>query len=326
MRPIALGAASALLFAVTFVLNRGMELAGGSWLWSASLRYFFMVPLLMLLVGARGRLLPLFREMRLRPGSWLLWSFVGFGLFYAPICYAAAYSPGWLTAGVWQITIISGSLLVPFFYETVMTSEGARRRRQKLPLRGLALSLIILAGVALMQIGYASPLDAGEAWLGIMAVVVASFAYPLGNRKMMELCGGRLDAYQRVLGMTIASLPCWLLLAALGWSMDGPPSGGQLLQTLLIAVFAGVAATVLFFHATDLARRSTEKMASVEATQSLEVLFAAGGEMLLLGSAYPSPISWIGMIVVMAGMVLHSYASRPRSSSLRADRAEAKEG
>ncbi len=326
MRPIALGAASALLFAVTFVLNRGMELAGGSWLWSASLRYFFMVPLLLLLVGARGRLRPLFREMRLRPGSWLLWSFVGFGLFYAPICFAAVYSPGWLTAGVWQITIISGSLLVPFFYETVMTSEGTRRRRQKLPLRGLALSLIILAGVALMQIGYASPLDAGEAWLGVMAVIAASFAYPLGNRKMMELCGGRLDAYQRVLGMTIASLPFWLLLAALGWSMDGPPSGGQLLQTLLIAVFAGVAATVLFFHATDLARGSTEKMASVEATQSLEVLFAAGGEMLLLGSAYPSPVSWIGMGVVMAGMVLHSHASRPRSGSFRADRAEAKEG
>lgn len=35
-----IGIVSALFFAVTFILNRAMELDGGSWLWSASLRYF----------------------------------------------------------------------------------------------------------------------------------------------------------------------------------------------------------------------------------------------------------------------------------------------
>ncbi|ALA71750.1 hypothetical protein GT50_17520 [Geobacillus stearothermophilus 10] len=46
MREMALGLAASFFFAVTFILNRSMELAGGSWTWSSSLRFFFMVPLL----------------------------------------------------------------------------------------------------------------------------------------------------------------------------------------------------------------------------------------------------------------------------------------
>lgn len=42
-------------------------------------------------------------------------------------------------------------------------------------------------------------------------VVIAAFAYPLGNRRMLEEYGGRLDTFQRVLGMTLASLPFWLI-------------------------------------------------------------------------------------------------------------------
>ena len=29
------------VFAVTFILNRAMELSGGSWMWSSSLRFFY---------------------------------------------------------------------------------------------------------------------------------------------------------------------------------------------------------------------------------------------------------------------------------------------
>ena len=43
MREMALGLAASFFFAVTFILNRSMELAGGSWTWSSSLRFFFMV-------------------------------------------------------------------------------------------------------------------------------------------------------------------------------------------------------------------------------------------------------------------------------------------
>ncbi len=53
MKGVWIGVLAAVFFAVTFVLNRSMELSGGSWLWSASLRYFFMVPFLVAIVGAQ---------------------------------------------------------------------------------------------------------------------------------------------------------------------------------------------------------------------------------------------------------------------------------
>lgn len=318
MKPILLGVCSALFFAVTFVLNRRMELSGGSWAWSSSLRYIFTLPFLLALVAGRGRLRPLLREMALRPWSWLLWGTVGFGLFYAPITFAAAYAPGWLTAGTWQITIISGSLLAPLFVTSVQGPNGTESRRGQIPLRGLALSLIILAGVALLQLEHAQKLSASQVWLGILPVLVASFAYPLGNRKTMELCGGRLDVFQRILGMTLASLPFWLAVALLGWADSGPPSGSQMGQSLIVALSSGIVATVLFFRATDMVRHSMTGLAAVEATQSLEVLFALLGEMLVLSSPAPALVSWMGIAVIIAGMVLHSLFSHGRPAGKRA--------
>src|SRR3954453_9165959 len=135
MRPIILGVLAAFFFAFTFIINRSMELEGGSWIWSASLRYFFMVPFLLLLVIGRKNFKPLIEEMKNNPKAWLLWSMVGFGLFYGPLCFSAAYAPGWLIASTWQITIISGSLLTPLFFETVMTKKGPIQVKGKVPLK-----------------------------------------------------------------------------------------------------------------------------------------------------------------------------------------------
>ncbi|MED0678530.1 multidrug resistance efflux transporter family protein [Aneurinibacillus thermoaerophilus] len=311
MRPIFLGICAAFFFAFTFVLNREMELSGGSWIWSASLRYVFMIPFLFFffLVMTRKKFGSLLQEMRKQPGAWLLWSFVGFGLFYAPLCFAAAYGPGWLIAGTWQITIISGSLIVPLFYETIQTAKGTIKVRRRIPFKGLAMSIIILFGVALMQFEHASQLSPKDVWLGVLPVIMASFAYPLGNRKVMEMCEGRLDAYQRVLGMTLASLPLWLILSFYGFFTVGLPSKGQITQSILVAIFSGVIATVLFFRATDMARGNMQMLAAVEATQSMEVLFAVAGELVVLASPFPSGLSWIGMLLVIIGMILHSYVS-----------------
>lgn len=309
MRPILLGILAAFFFAFTFIINRSMELDGGSWIWSASLRYFFMIPPLLLLVYGRKNLKPLLVEMKNNPRAWLLWSFVGFGLFYGPICFSAAYAPGWLIASTWQITIISGSLLAPLFFETVMTKKGPIQVKGRIPFKGMAMSFIILLGIILMQLEQASSLKPIEVLLGVLPVIIASFAYPLGNRKMMDVCEGRLDVFQRVLGMTLASMPLWIILAIYGLFTVGPPSIGQSVQSGLVAITSGVIATILFFQATDLVRGNMQKLGNVEATQSMEVLFALIGELILLKAAFPSVISWTGMILVMAGMMLHSYVS-----------------
>ncbi|WP_114571466.1 DMT family transporter [Exiguobacterium flavidum] len=311
MRPIVLGVLSALFFAFTFILNHSMELSGGSWLFSASLRYFFMIPFLVLIVAYRKGLVPLLIVMKERPRDWFVYSFIGFGLFYAPLCFAASYSPGWLIAGTWQVTIISGSLLAPFFFISV----AGKKVRGKIPLKGLLMSLIILLGIALLYLEQADDLTSNLLLFGVLPILIASFAYPLGNRKMMEVTGGRLDAYQRVLGMTLASLPLWLILAAIGLAQYGLPSTEQTVQSFLVALSSGVVATVLFFSATDLVRGNMAKLAAVEATQSMEVLFAVIGEILLLGTVMPSPLAWVGMGVIMLGMILHSYIShRPETA------------
>lgn len=310
MRPIILGMCAAFFFAFTFIFNRSMELSGGSWIWSASLRYIFMIPFLLIIVMFRRNLKPLFQEMKRKPGIWLLWSFIGFGLFYAPLSFAAAYGPGWLVAGTWQITIVSGSLLAPLFFEIRQTEGGPLRVRSKIPIAGLLMSILILIGVGVMQIEHAGHLSAKAIIWGVLPVIIASFAYPLGNRKMMEVCENRLDAYQRVLGMTIASLPFWLLLSVYGAATVGLPSMGQTFQSLLVAVCSGVIATVLFFKATDLVKGNMPKLAAVEATQSFEVLFAVSGEWLILSAPLPSYFSWMGMLLVIIGMVSHSYVSQ----------------
>lgn len=307
MQGIALGVLASFFFAATFVLNRIMDLAGGSWIWSAVLRFVFMLPLLLILVLARGNLKPILLDLRQRPLTWMGWSTVGFGLFYAPLCFAAAYGPAWLVASMWQTTIVAGSLLAPFFYTMAPTKTGFKKVRASIPLKGLGVSCIILAGIALIQLQQAQALTVKEIFLGILPVLVAAFAYPLGNRKMMAACGERFDAYQRVLGMTISSLPFWLLLSVLGISTVGLPSTQQTLQTLIVAISSGVIATVLFFSATDLTKGNVHKLAAVEATQSGEVVFSLVGELVILHGKYPSPLSFLGILLVVLGMTLHSF-------------------
>ncbi|WP_040226546.1 DMT family transporter [Bhargavaea cecembensis] len=307
MKEIALGVLASLFFAVTFVLNRSMELDGGSWMWSASLRFLFMVPFLLLIVAARRGIKGSISEMKRIPGPFLVWSFFAFVLFYAPLTFAAAFSPGWLVAGTWQLTIVAGVLLAPLF--TFAVKEGGRERvvRHKIPLISLGISLIILLGVVLIQLPHAGTVGGKTILLGILPIVVAAFAYPLGNRKMMEALGGRLDTFQRVLAMTLASLPFWIVLAVVAVVTVGWPSWGQVVQSFIVAVSSGVVATTLFFMATDLARHDQGRLAAVEATQSLEIVFALAGEMILLSLPLPGPIALGGIAVIIIGMSLHSF-------------------
>ncbi len=307
MKEIALGILASMFFAVTFILNRSMELAGGSWMWSASLRFLFMVPFLLIIVLVRRNMKQVLIEMKKHPIQWFSWSFVGFVLFYAPLTYAASYGSGWLVAGTWQITIVAGILVAPLFYSTVQTRLGPIKKRHRIQTRALLISTIILAGVILIQWQKASDLSWNEVFIGILPVLLASFAYPLGNRKMMEICDGRLDTFQRVFGMTLASLPFWIMICLFAIPNVGLPSSGQVIQSFIVAVCSGVIATTLFFIATDRVRRHQSKLASVEATQSTQVLFVLAGEGIFLSSPLPNTIAWIGMMLIITGIILHSF-------------------
>lgn len=298
---ILLGILAAAFFAVTFIVNRLMSNEGGSWIWAASLRFFWMLPFLLIMVWQKRRFRYLWQEMSNRPIAWMIWSTIGFGIFYAPLTFAAQFSPSWLLAGTWQITIIAGMLITPLI---------APSKTQSFSLLALFFSCIMLLGIVLMQANYAQQLNTKILLLSTLPVLLAAFAYPLGNRKMMQLTAGRLTATERVLGMTLASIPFWLILSTFALIKHGTPSTNQLGQTLLVAIFSGLIATTLFFKATDKVKHDNTKLAAVEATQSAEVLFALLGEVLFLQAAFPNFIASIGILLVMIGMILHSINKR----------------
>src|SRR5690606_12449244 len=135
----------------------------------------------------------------------------------------------------------------------------------------------ILAGVLLMQFGHASGALDRAAWIALACVLVAAVAYPLGNRLLLlhlERTGESLDATQRVFGMTLASQPLWLPLAAYAGSVAGRPTLAQVWRAAGVAPSAGVSATILFFQASGMVRDRPLALGAVEAMQGGEVVSA----------------------------------------------------
>lgn len=298
-KALVLGLLASLFFAVTFIVNRLMSLDGGSWVWSASLRFLWMFPFFLLIVLSRRNFGALWLEMRNNMFEWILWSTVGFGVFYAPLTFAAAYSPSWLVAGTWQFTIVAGILLAP------LINRPGKHGKESL-LLSLLFSGIILCGIVVMQVSEGEAVTLDHMVMGTVPVLLAACAYPLGNRKTMQLSKGKLDVYQRILGMLIGSLPFWLILSGYEFIIEHSlPGKEQYIQTLIVALTSGVVATSLFFLATDKVRHDEKSLAMVEATQSSEVVFALIGEMVLLNAPIPSGYSLGGMVLVIIGMVLH---------------------
>ena len=312
---IAISLASALFFTSTYLLNRAIANDGGHWAWSAALRYFCTLPLLLPLMAWRGGVAPVHAAVRAHPGAWLRWSAIGFVLFCCCLTYAADSAPAWLVAGSFQLTVIAGMLLAPFLY------DDARRR---IPARALALGALVVAGVFVMQLGHFEGHLPAAAWIALAAVVVGAFSYPLGNRKLLlhlERTGETLDATQRVYGMTLMSQPLWLIVAVYAYTQAGWPPLQQLAFAAGVALGSGVIATVLFFQATGMVRDNPTALGAAEAMQGAEILFATALGALFLGEAWPQGWARLGAAMVFTGIVLFGLlAGRQSAGDLRATR------
>lgn len=168
---------------------------------------------------------------------------------------ASCYGESWFVAATWQITIVAGVLLTPLF--------GG-----KIPVKNLLFSAVILLGIFLLQLPHLESMESGGYLKALVLILVVGISYPLGNRKMMAHCPAGISTTQRVFGMTLCSMPFWLLCSAYALLTHGLPSSGQILQPLSVALFSGVIATLLFFEATSLVRHNPKQLAVVEATQA----------------------------------------------------------
>lgn len=306
-KALILAITSSFFFSFTFLLNEQMTISGGSWLWSSSLRYIFMLPILFIIMIVKNQLHEVIDDIKKKPVEWILWSTIGFGVFYAPLSFASSYGASWLVAGTWQLTIIAGALMSPLFYTTVETSNGISKVRNKIPKNFLLISSIMLLGIFLMHFSEIKSQANLSSILGIIPVIIAAFAYPLGNRKMIEVCENKFTTFQRVFGMTLCSMPFWIIISASGLLSVGLPSKGQVLQSLIVAIFSGVIATILFFKATDIVSKNSNQLAVIESIQSGEVVFTVLGGIIFFNDTLPTTISLIGLILVVLGMILNSF-------------------
>ena len=173
---ILIGLLSGFFFSSTFVLNRVMSMGGGHWVWSASLRYAYMIVLLSLwMVAFRGtaafsRTLGLFFNHLF---FWVSAGSIGFGTFYALVCFSADYAPGWIIATTWQFTIIATLLVLMAF-------------GRRFPKRIWLFSAIVFAGVFLVNVSQAGEVDPAELIKGALPVLIAAFCYPIGNQLVWE--------------------------------------------------------------------------------------------------------------------------------------------
>ncbi len=236
---------------------------------------------------------------------WVTSGSIGFGGFYALICFAADHSPGWVVATTWQMTIIATLFVLRLFGKTFS---------KKIWLYSVA----VFAGVCLVNISQIETADAMTLLLGASPVLIAAFLYPLGNQLVWEAKHGRkglprvdaelLDnAFAKVFLLSLGSVPFWFLLFP--FTDATIPSHDQFIKVALVALFSGVIATSLFLAARNQAKNASE-LAAVDATQSSEVIFALAGEALFLQASLPNLLGLSGMLIACIGLiafVLHEH-------------------
>ncbi len=281
-----------------------MSLAGGHWAWTSSLRFGYMLIFLaiLLLITQGKNALAQIKEVFLQ--HWLFWVIagsIGFGVFYSLITFSATYAAGWVVATTWQTTILATPIVLILFGRNV-------------PAKGIILTLLIFAGIALVNIEQASATSFQTVIISATPVLVAAFAYPIGNQLVWEARLGEHkkiphmqhpileNGFARVLLLTIGSIPFWIILLLA--TNPPPPTSGQLISTALVALLSGVIATTLFLYARHLCKQPYE-IAAVDATQSMEMIFSLAGEILLLNGALPGGLGIAGIVLTVVGLVAY---------------------
>lgn len=300
---ILLGILAGGFFSTTFILNELMSVSGGHWLWSASLRYVFMVFLLGIIIYMQGglpRIVNIWKLFLEYLSFWIVSGGIGFGAFYALLCFSADFSPGWVVAATWQFTVVA-SLFIFMLFGRVF------------PKRVWIFSLMIFLGVLLVNISDVHGFELKTFLLGALPVLVASFCYPFGNQLLWEAKFGKhkfvphitspllSNTFNKVMLLSLGSLPLWIILVI--FIRPSMPSSSQVANTFFVALFSGIFATVIFLYARNSAKNSNE-LAGVDATQASEVVFALLGGVLFLHNKVPNILSFLGLGLIIAGLIL----------------------
>lgn len=326
------GLIASAFFSTSFVLYQLMSVQGGHWFWSASFRCFFMWLLLSVFILLQNKLNPskLLELCKLFGSHWQFWCVTGgIGLgTYGLLAFAADYAQGWVIAATYLFTVVASLVVLSFFGQSFQKKV-------------IVYSVIVFIGVVLANVGEGlrHSTSQGTDWhalllFGALPAFIASFCFPLGNQLIWQAAQPKGDSthhtdaiskaannetskllqkvpqvtspllsnpLHKVWLMSLGSLPMWLVL---GFMVQPPaPSVSQITISFLVALMAGVLGTTTFLHARSLAKQP-QQLAAVDATQGSEIIFALLGGMLLLHTPMPSGLSFVGIALVIIGLVL----------------------
>ena len=326
------GLIASAFFSTSFVLYQLMSVQGGHWFWSASFRCFFMWLLLSVFILLQNKLNPskLLELCKLFGSHWQFWCVTGgIGLgTYGLLAFAADYAQGWVIAATYLFTVVASLVVLSFFGQSFQKKV-------------IVYSVIVFIGVVLANVGEGlrHSTSQGTDWhalllFGALPAFIASFCFPLGNQLIWQAAQPKGDSthhtdaiskaannetskllqkvpqvtspllsnpLHKVWLMSLGSLPMWLVL---GFMVQPPaPSVSQITISFLVALMAGVLGTTTFLHARSLAKQP-HQLAAVDATQGSEIIFALLGGMLLLHTPMPSGLSFVGIALVIIGLVL----------------------
>ena len=258
---------------------------------------------------------------------WCVTGGIGLGT-YGLLAFAADYAEGWVIAATYLFTVVASLVVLSFFGQSFQKKV-------------IVYSVIVFIGVVLANVGEGlrHSTSQGTDWhalllFGALPAFIASFCFPLGNQLIWQAAqpkGGTAhhthatskvannatskllqkvpqvtspllsNPLHKVWLMSLGSLPMWLVL---GVMVQPPaPSVSQMTISFLVALMAGVLGTTTFLHARSLAKQP-QQLAAVDATQGSEIIFALLGGMLLLHTPMPSLLSFVGIALVIIGLVL----------------------
>jgi len=266
------GLLAAAFFSATFLINRAISLDGGHWYWSASLRFLFTIIFLSVgFIVFRGfnYFKMILNEYIQNIRFWSISGTIGFGFFYSFLCYAADFSPAWVVATTWQMTILASLFVLAMF-------------GKKLSKRIWFFTFVIFLGVTLVNFSH---IDTKE--------------QKIKREEKKEDIKIFKNAFIKVYLLTLGSFPFWIILYFI--TDPGVPSSDQYVSVALVSLLSGVIATSLFLYVRNHAN-STSKIILVDATQAGEVFFALFGEVLFLGALLPSLTGWIGLSITLIGL------------------------
>ncbi len=316
---IAIGLLGALFFSSTNIINRWINVSGGNWVWTANLRFLFVVFLLPIVLLVFSGSSAVKQAWAVYKKNWLFLSVaggIGYGIFYTTLCFAFSHASGWVVATTYELNMLFVPLVLWFF-------------GKKINRHGLGCLLAIFIGVILVNISQAGRLQWSDILLGSIPVIISALTYPLGSQIFNEARNGGNGKFKipdlsgPVMGnplacvwlMNLGALPVIALftVGAIFTVHQSAPTSGELIKILVITVSSGIIGASLFYYARHQLAKKTHDVMAIESTQAAEIFFTVVGEAVIVGGVFPGALGYVGLALVIISFIVFSIEQNKAS-------------